>query len=223
MGEERWVSFFSEGTRLIGNLFLPADLQPGEQRPGIVLCHGFTGVRQLTLPEYARRFAEAGFMALIFDYRGFGDSEGSKWRLLPLEQVDDIRNALTWLATQPEVDPHRLGLWGTSFGGAHVPYVAGIDTRVKAAVAQVGFDTGERFLLSVRSESEHAELLRQLEEDRQLRARKDEGGRSIPSSAHYATPRPAGLSAKPSRLIHTCAACSHGRPGKRRWNIAPST
>jgi len=48
MGEERWVSFFSEGARLIGNLFLPADLQPGEQRPGIVLCHGFTGVRQLT-------------------------------------------------------------------------------------------------------------------------------------------------------------------------------
>ena len=169
MIEERWISFFSEGSRLIGNLFLPAGMQPGEQRPGIVLCHGFTGVRQLMLPDYARRFAEAGFIALIFDYRGFGESEGPKWRLLPLEQVDDIRNALTWLATQPEVDPQRMGLWGTSFGGAHVPYVAGIDTRVKAAVAQVGFDTGERFLLSVRSESERAELQRQLEEDRRLR------------------------------------------------------
>ena len=169
MVEERWISFFSEGSRLIGNLFLPAGMQPGEQRPGIVLCHGFTGVRQLMLPDYARRFAEAGFIALIFDYRGFGESEGPKWRLLPLEQVDDIRNALTWLATQPEVDTQRMGLWGTSFGGAHVPYVAGVDTRVKAAVAQVGFDTGERFLLSMRSESERAELQRQLEEDRRLR------------------------------------------------------
>jgi fermentation-respiration switch protein FrsA (DUF1100 family) len=196
MGEERWVSFFSEGARLIGNLFLPADLQPGEQRPGIVLCHGFTGVRQLTLPEYARRFAEAGCIALIFDYRGFGESEGSKWRLLPLEQVDDIRNALTWLATQPEVDAHRLGLWGTSFGGAHVPYVAGIDTRVKAAVAQVGFDTGERFLLSARSEGERAELLRQLEEDRQLRAQEGHGRWSDPFERALRNPQASGFIGK---------------------------
>ncbi len=196
MGEERWVSFFSEGARLIGNLFLPADLQPGERRPGIVLCHGFTGVRQLTLPEYARRFAAAGFIALIFDYRGFGESEGPKWRLLPLEQVDDIRNALTWLATQPEVDPHRLGVWGTSFGGAHVPYVAGIDTRVKAAVAQVGFDTGERFLLSVRSESERAELLRQLEEDRQLRAREGHGRWIDPFERALRNPQASGFIGK---------------------------
>ncbi len=80
MAEERWVTFFSEGARLVGNLFLPANLQPGERRPGIVLCHGFTGVRQLTLPDYARQFAQAGFIALIFDYRGFGESEGAKLR-----------------------------------------------------------------------------------------------------------------------------------------------
>ena len=97
------------------------------------------------LRDYARAFAEAGFVALIFDYRGFGESEGPKWRLIPLEQADDIRNSLTWLETQSEVDTERLGLWGTSFGGAHVPYVMGMDSRVKAAVAQVGFDTGERF------------------------------------------------------------------------------
>ena len=110
MMEERWISFFSEGSRLIGNLFMPSGIEPGEKRPGIVLCHGFTGVRQLMLPDYARLFAEAGFIALIFDYRGFGESEGPKWRLIPLEQVDDIRNALTWLATQPEVDTQRMGL-----------------------------------------------------------------------------------------------------------------
>ncbi len=196
MGEERWVSFFSEGARLIGNLFLPADLQPGEQRPGIVLCHGFTGVRQLTLPDYARRFAQAGFISLIFDYRGFGESEGPKWRLLPLEQVDDIRNALTWLSTQPEVDPQRLGLWGTSFGGAHVPYVAGIDARVKAAVAQVGFDTGERFLLSVRSESERVELVRQLEEDRQLRTQNGRGRWIDPFERALSNPQASGFIGK---------------------------
>ena len=196
MIEERWISFFSEGSRLIGNLFLPAGMQPGEQRPGIVLCHGFTGVRQLMLPDYARRFAEAGFIALIFDYRGFGESEGPKWRLLPLEQVDDIRNALTWLATQPEVDTQRMGLWGTSFGGAHVPYVAGVDTRVKAAVAQVGFDTGERFLLSVRSESERAELQRQLEKDRRLRVIEGQGRRIDPFERALRNPQASGFIGK---------------------------
>jgi fermentation-respiration switch protein FrsA (DUF1100 family) len=196
MIEERWISFFSEGLRLIGNLFLPAGMQPGEQRPGIVLCHGFTGVRQLMLPDYARRFAEAGFIALIFDYRGFGESEGPKWRLLPLEQVDDIRNALTWLATQPEVDTQRMGLWGTSFGGAHVPYVAGLDTRVKAAVAQVGFDTGERFLLSIRSESERAELQRQLEEDRRLRVIEGQGRRIDPFERALRNPQASGFIGK---------------------------
>jgi dienelactone hydrolase len=167
--ESRWVTFFSEGSRMVGNLFLPSGMKPREKRPGIVLCHGFTGVRHLTLPDYAAMFADAGYVSLIFDYRGFGDSEGPKWRLIPLEQCDDIQNALTWLETQPEVDPQRLGLWGTSFGGAHVPYVAGIDTRVKATVGQVGFDTGERFMWDVRNERERAELKRQIEEDRRLR------------------------------------------------------
>lgn len=176
--ESRWVTFFSEGSRMVGNLFLPPDMKAGEKRPGIVLCHGFTGVRHLTLPDYAAMFAAAGYVSLIFDYRGFGDSEGPKWRLIPLEQCDDIQNALTWLETQPEVDPQRLGLWGTSFGGAHVPYVAGIDARVKATVGQVGFDTGERFLWDVRNESERAELKRQIEEDRRLRVVEGRG-RSI--------------------------------------------
>jgi fermentation-respiration switch protein FrsA (DUF1100 family) len=193
MIEERWISFFSEGSRVVGNMFVPAGLRPGEKRPGIVLCHGFTGVRQLTLPEYARAFARAGFVALTFDYRGFGDSEGPKWRLIPLEQVDDIRNALTWLAIQPEVDAGCLGLWGTSFGGAHVPYVAGIDARVKAAVAQVGFDTGERFLLSVRTDAEQAELRRQLEEDRRQRVVDGRGRLIDPFQRALANPEASGF------------------------------
>jgi uncharacterized protein len=175
MIENRWITFFSEGSRIVGNLFLPSDMRPDERCPGIVLCHGFSGVRQLMLAEYATILAGAGYVSLIFDYRGFGDSEGPKWRLIPLEQVDDIRNAVTWLEMQPEVDPGRLGLWGTSFGGAHVPYVAGIDARVKAAVAQVGFDTGERFLWDVRNDAERAELKQRIEEDKRTRVQEGKG------------------------------------------------
>jgi alpha-beta hydrolase superfamily lysophospholipase len=141
MPTEKSVAFYSEGIRLAGVLTVPSGAGP---HPGVVLCHGFTGIKELILPYYARRFVEAGFAALAFDYRGFGESEGPRGRLIPLEQVIDIRNAITFMEAQPEVDAVRIGLWGTSFGGAHVPYVAGIDERVKAAVAQVGFGDGER-------------------------------------------------------------------------------
>ncbi|MGD0291796.1 MAG: hypothetical protein ABSC63_19425, partial [Candidatus Binataceae bacterium] len=97
--EKRIVKFFSEGVRMEGDLFLPDGLKASERRPGIVLCHGFTGIRSVILGDYAKVFVEAGFVALTFDYRGFGGSEGTKWRLLPLEQIDDIRNAISFFET----------------------------------------------------------------------------------------------------------------------------
>jgi hypothetical protein len=48
------VTFYSEGVKLAGDLFLPADIKPGERRAGIVLCHGYTGVRSIYLPDNAR-------------------------------------------------------------------------------------------------------------------------------------------------------------------------
>ena len=122
--EKRTVKFHSEGVRLEGDMYLPSDFKTGERRPGIVLCHGFTGLRDLILGDYAKVFVDAGFVALTFDYRGFGGSEGEKWRLIPLEQIDDIRNAISFFEAQPQVDPERIGLWGTSFGGANAPYAA---------------------------------------------------------------------------------------------------
>jgi uncharacterized protein len=168
--DQRVVRFYSEGCRLEADYYLPTGGATGGRRPGIVLCHGYSGIRKLILPDYAKIFVEAGYVALAFDYRGFGGSEGEKHRIVPLEQVDDIRSAITWLAAQPEVDASRIGLWGTSYGGAHVPYVAGIDARVRAAVGQVGFGDGERLLMEIRTEKERADLLRKIEEDRVERA-----------------------------------------------------
>ena len=125
--EKRTVKFHSEGVRLEGDMYLTSDFKTGEWRPGLVLCHGFTGLRDLILGDYAKVFVEAGFVALTFDYRGFGGSEGEKWRLIPLEQIDDIRNAISFFEAQPQVDPERIGLWGTSFGGANAPYAAALD------------------------------------------------------------------------------------------------
>ncbi|UCD55976.1 MAG: alpha/beta fold hydrolase [Candidatus Hydrogenedentota bacterium] len=136
------VHFYSEGARLAGMLYLPDIPEPEGRRAGIVLCHGFTGIKENILPQYAEAFAEAGLVALPFDYRGFGESDGQRGRLLWHEQVTDIRNAITYLSTRPEVDAQRLGLWGTSYGGALAPYAFALDDRVKACAGQLGFSDG---------------------------------------------------------------------------------
>jgi hypothetical protein len=141
MTTARTIAFYSDGLRLSGVLTIPDGAGPF---PGVVLCHGFTGIKELILPYYAGRFAEAGFAALAFDYRGFGESEGERGRLLWREQVRDIRNSITFMETLDTVDPERIGLWGTSYGGANVIYTAGIDARAKCVVAQVGFGDGGR-------------------------------------------------------------------------------
>ena len=66
------VSFYSEGVKLAGDLFLPADVKRGDRRAGIVLCHGYTGVRSIYLPDNARVLAEAGYVVMSFDYKGWG-------------------------------------------------------------------------------------------------------------------------------------------------------
>lgn len=167
--KQREIHFYSEGCKLVGDYFLPDDMKPGERRPGIVLCHGYSGIRPLILPDYVKVFVAAGYPCLTFDYRGFNGSEGPKWRIQALEQIEDIRNAITFLEHQAEVDANRIGIWGTSNGGAHIIYTAGVDARVKCAVGQVGYADGRRLLMDIRTPSEREALLKLLAEDRKQR------------------------------------------------------
>jgi uncharacterized protein len=132
------VTFTSKGVGCAGWLYRPDDLPAGRRAPAVLLAHGFSAVKEMGLAAYAECFAAAGFITLAFDYRYFGASGGEpRGQLFATEQIEDVRNALTWLEDQPGVDPERLGLWGTSFGGGIVIYTASFDRRVKAVVAQV--------------------------------------------------------------------------------------
>jgi dipeptidyl aminopeptidase/acylaminoacyl peptidase len=165
------VSFYSEGIRLSGDLFQPDGLEPNEKRAGIVLCHGYTGVRNLYLPDTAKALTAAGYVVLTFDYKGWGDSDGPKSRLSPYGRVLDSQAALTFLGAQPMVDPGRLGLYGTSYGGATVVWTAAVDPRVKAVVSVVGVGHGGRWMRSVRHPDEFADLLALSETDRVRRVK----------------------------------------------------
>jgi hypothetical protein len=78
------------------------------------------------------------------DFRGCGESEGERGRIICLDQVADTRNALTYLATRPEVDPERIGLVGSSFGAAVAVFTGGADRRVAAVISCGGWGDGER-------------------------------------------------------------------------------
>jgi fermentation-respiration switch protein FrsA (DUF1100 family) len=134
----REVTFTSEGQQCAGWLFLPDGLASGARVPAVVMANAITAVKEMYLANYGERLAAAGIAALAFDYRHYGGSEGEpRSQIEPEQQHDDIRNAISWLAQQPEVDPERIGGWGISFGGAHLMFLAPFDRRLKAIVAVV--------------------------------------------------------------------------------------
>jgi len=131
------ITFSSKGLRCSGWLYVPDDLKSGQKAPAIVMANGLTAVKEF-FTQTPDRFVAAGFVTFVFDYRFFGDSEGEpRSQVFPLEMAEDCRNAITWVSQQPEVDPRRIGIWGTSYGGALVIWVGTFDKRVKAVVAQV--------------------------------------------------------------------------------------
>ncbi len=86
---ERRVFFNSDGIRIAGILFEP-EATDNDSCPAIMLCQGMVGVKEyFWFPHLARRLVELGCVALIWDYRGVGESEGEPGRLYPLEQVED--------------------------------------------------------------------------------------------------------------------------------------
>jgi len=164
------VTFYSEGYKLTGDLYLPEEgLRPKERRAGVVLCHGYTGVKDLYLPDNARVLNEAGYAVLTFDYKGWGASGGPRNRLAPYSRVADVQAALTFLGLQPNVDPERLGLYGTSYGGATVVWVGAVDPRVRCIVSVVGIGHGRRWMRSVRRPDEWHDLLDRAKADREKR------------------------------------------------------
>jgi fermentation-respiration switch protein FrsA (DUF1100 family) len=164
--QERQISFYSEGYKLDGTVYLPDDYQPGEKRPAIIPNSGYQGFNEFYPRLFAKNLTEAGYVCLGFDYRGFANSEGKKGKVLLDEQVEDIKNAISFLQIQEEVDPENIGLIGWGMGGANVVRVAAVDKRIKAVAALNGFYNGERWLKSIHTYVEWNNILKTIEEDR---------------------------------------------------------
>jgi dienelactone hydrolase len=158
--EERGAVIISDGARLAAELYYPK--AASQALPTIIMSHGWGGTAAMLRPQ-AMDFAKAGYFVIVFDYRGWGKSQArviqtgpaaaekgidgrfaGEMRELrelvdPLDQAMDIQNVIHWAMGEGAVDKNRLGLWGTSFSGGLVVYVAARDPRVRALVSQVGY------------------------------------------------------------------------------------
>ncbi|MFE7588179.1 alpha/beta hydrolase [Kitasatospora sp. NPDC057512] len=141
------IAFPGEGgVTLHGWLFLPDGPGP---HPAITMAHGYAGVKEHGLERFARAFAEDGFVVLVHDHRTFGASGGlPRQDVDPWRQIADWRRAISSLESRPEVDPDRIGLWGTSYAGGHAIVLGATDRRLRCVVAQVptisGYEQGLR-------------------------------------------------------------------------------
>jgi uncharacterized protein len=124
------------GTELSAWLFVPE--QRTGRLPAISMAHGYGGTKYHGIEDMAAAFAEAGFVVLVHDHRGFGDSGGEpRQDINPWQQITDWRRAISCLQDRPEVDENRVGVWGTSYAGGHSIVLGATDRRLKAVVAQV--------------------------------------------------------------------------------------
>lgn len=130
----RDVKFRSDRNDCAGRLYIPGKNSNGA---AIVMAHGFSGTMDCRLFDYGARFREAGFHVLVFDYRGFGKSEGEPRQFVSVpKQKRDWQHAIDYVRALDAVDADRIGLWGYSFSGGHVIHLAVDDPNIRAIVAQ---------------------------------------------------------------------------------------
>ncbi len=192
----RDIEFKTEDGITLRGWFYPAKGVKGPA-PTVIMAHGFSAVKEMYLDDFAAFFAEEGIASLVYDHRNIGASDGTPRRHLdPRQQIDGYRDAITHAQTLAEVDPERIGIWGSSYSGGHVLVVGAIDRRVKCVVSQVplisGLQSAQRF-----TRADHWKIVRAgFDADRAARMRGEAGAR-IPVTAPEG--EPSALSTADSR------------------------
>lgn len=164
------VRFYSRGEAVAGTFLAPGpDPAPG---PVVLQGPGWLGLRDgASYRRYHDALVAAGYRVFVFDYRGFGDSAGDRTTLSPVGQLDDLRSAVAYLTTREDVDPARIGVFGSGGTGGGNPFLlAAVEPSVRAIVSQMPVADGRDWLHRMRSEHEWLAFLAELDEDRRVRA-----------------------------------------------------
>ena len=176
------VEFMSDGIKLRWHFCTPESREG--PYPTIVMAGGWCYVKELIQPEYAKYFVDAGFACLTFDYRNTGDSDGEpRQHLVPMEQVYDVINGITYVCERADVDANRIGVWGISYAGGHVFPIGALDLRPKILISVVPMLNGWYNSLRANSNVSMRDLWKLIEKDRVERFKTGKHGKIL-HSAH---------------------------------------
>lgn len=163
------IAFDAAGTTLRGWLYVPANARG--PCPAVVMAHGLSALKEMGLDDYAKVFVAAGLAVLVYDNRNLGASDGTpRDEIDPVAQRRDYGHAVTFAQSRPEIDPQRIGIWGTSYTGGLVLMAAALDRRVKAVVSQVPYISAFESTQKAMSPEAQREYRKMLEQDRRERA-----------------------------------------------------
>lgn len=130
-----------DNVTLRGWLYTPDSISE-EKQPCLLMHHGFSALKEMDLDTFADYFSSRLPLAcLVFDNRGFGASDTvpgqPRQEIIPSVQCSDLSDAITYAQSKDKIDPSKIGIWGSSYSGGHVLYVAAVDKRVKTVISQV--------------------------------------------------------------------------------------
>ena len=158
MNEEK-IEFISNGLLLRGIVRLPSGLRDGEKRPAVIVLHGFGSNKSAeNVLGPCGVLGSLGYITLRFDMSGCGESAGPRGNLICLEQVQNTRDAVTFLSAHPFVEEGRIALIGSSFGAAIGIYTGAVDERVAAVVDSIGLDVSLDLQMSALSGGQAARV-----------------------------------------------------------------
>jgi len=133
------VTFKCNGSTMVGNLHIPGNLEKGRQYPAIVVVCPATGIKEQVAGSYAEKLAENGFIALAFDHRGYGESNGEPRNQEDIfRKSDDIKSAVSYIRSLEQVDREKIGATGICGGAGYLVQTAVGDSRIKAVATVSG-------------------------------------------------------------------------------------
>lgn len=176
------IEFVSRGEACRGWLYTP---ETGKRPfPVVVMAGGWCYVKEIVMPHYADFFMQAGLSLLVFDYRNLGGSDGQpRQHVNPYEQIEDYKNAISFVETLPDIDSKRVGIWGISYSGGHVLVVGSTDPRVKCIVSIIPVIDGYENMRRAHGTMGFRRLMETVIEDRKKRFGKEGQVGYIPMSA----------------------------------------
>lgn len=171
---ENKTAFFSEGAKLQASFYYPDNFDASQPHPVLIVNSGYQGFNEFYPKMFAQHYTDRGYVCFGFDYRGMADSEGDKGTVLLEQQIEDVRNAVSFVQAQPNVDAQRIALLGWGMGAANVVVAAEKGRNVAAVIAMNGFYNGERWLKSIHTYDEWTKIVEEVAADRNQRVTQGE-------------------------------------------------